>query len=282
MSVNITYIASSGNEYNLKAENELRIKEANFHNYEWEIEASENRFGVSIDRFAKAPVIYPVTLMFMGTYDQNRANIEALHSDFERDILTQSPGRLVWGKCYIECYARGSSTYPDENNVWTRNEVEFYCPYPFWIQESFISIPALGQVPLTQGEKKYSYQYDYAYAPGGNDVYVDLGFYGASDFRLVAYGPFGSLFVTMGGNVYNVAYSADPGDAIVIDTRRHGVQKGEVYHVNPIGDKTNLFDYRNPLYPLFASIPAGPFQISYSRDYGIDLTLYHERSEPIQ
>lgn len=51
--------------------------------------------------------------------------------------------------------------------------------------------------------------------------------------------------------------------------------------VNENGTTINVFDYRNPNSLLFQKVPNGEIVLNYSRTFGIDLTLYQERSAPI-
>lgn len=279
--VQVQYIASSGNVYDLKAAGELKIKNANFHKYAWVPDAVQNRFGTSVSRFTREPVTYEVMLYFFGSYMQEKAHIEALHADFERDKINLTPGRLVWGDCYIECYITSSSTYPGDGNAWVVNEIEVYCPYPFWIQEQTVSITPIGETPVESRNKKYDYQYWYSYGANQTSITVNLDYYSTCDFKLVAFGAFSAMYVTISGNVYNVQYPAAAAEYMVIDSRQHGIYKGQAYLVGNNGRITNVFDYRNPNYSLYEKIPAGTITIEYPRTYGIDLTFFMERPEPI-
>lgn len=284
MNVNVTYTASSGNVYNLKTTG-LKIKEANYHNYEWTPDITERQLGVTVNRFKKAPIAYQTTLMFMGSYLENKALLEAMHADFERDIISNTPGILTWGECYIKTFVRSSSTFPDEDtNLYTRNVVEFYCPYPFWIAEKSISITPLNMEVLDDRDKGYTYEYWYKYAQNQTvtTIQTNANYYSDCDFKLTAYGPFSSLYVTISGQIYNISFPADAAEYMVIDTRKNGLYKGQAYLVRNNGDIVNVFDYRNPNYELFKKVPAGTIVINYPRTYGVDLTFYMERSEPIQ
>lgn len=282
--IEVLYRASSGNTYNLKMKRKMRLKTANFHKYGWTRDVSARRYGEILNRFTKDPQIYAATLMFVSGYEANREAIDELHADFERDIINQTPGRLIWGDCYIDCYAISSSTEPDANGLWAKNDVEFYCPYPFWIQEKSVSI-----LPLDEEEeadstvKNYAPGYAYSYSYGARSIKVvtTLDYFGRSDFRMVAYGPFADLYVDIGGNVYNVNYPVAAGEYMVVDSRQSGLYKGQAYVVRANGEYINVFDYRNPLYSLFAKVPPGTISIMYPRTYGIDLTFFMERSEPI-
>lgn len=283
--INIVYLASSGNSYNLQLPRMVRVKEANFHTYEWKYDGYDLRYGAAITRFTKEAVEYDATLRFFGSRASRSDNIEALHSDFEQDIVTQTPGRLYWGDCHIDVYVMKSSTYPDDNDLWTDNEVTFFCPYPFWIQEKNISITAVDPDETGRETDKYydanRYNYPYGYAIGSTRTWLDLDYYADCDFRLTAYGPFSELYVTVNDNVYNIDYPADSGEYIIVDSRTVGNLKGQAYLVRANGEKVNVFDYRNPLYSLFAKIKAGNITVAYPRSYGIDLTVFAERSEPV-
>lgn len=280
---NIFYIGSSGNVYQLRVDRMVRIHEANFHDYEWKYEISELQYGANIDRFRKDVAEYEFELVFTGSKGSRQIQIDALHADFERDIVNQTPGRIVWGDCYIDGYAVASVTEPfDGVHVWTRNTIKFMCPYPFWIQEKTYSYTPVSP-DLRETDKEYTdvhYGYPYSYVLGGGGMSIDLDYYAGCDFKLTAFGAFSELYVTMGGNIYNVNYPVDSASYMVIDSRQTGNMKGEAY-VMTGGNKVNVFDFRNPYHSLFAKIPAGIITIQYPRTYGIDLTLFMERSEPV-
>ena len=284
--IQVLYQASSGNVYNLKFKRKMRLKTANFHKYGWTRDVSALRFGELLNRFTKDPQVYQATLMFVAGYDANREAVRALHEDFERDIIMQTPGRIIWGDCYIDCYVISSSTYPAENNLWATNDIDIYCPNPFWIQEKSISISPSSGGEIDYYTKRYAYttwyMYPYSYAAEATKSTLALGYYGFSDVRIVAHGPFSAMYLSIGGNVYNVQYSCAEGEYMVVDTRQNGIYKGQAYVVTAGGQKVNVFDYRNPLYSLYEKVPpADHVSIDYSRTYGVDITFYMERSEPI-
>ena len=138
MSINITYVASSGNTYDLMADRAIRTKNANYHKWTWAAAGNAVQFGRHVTGFTRDPAVYETRLMFRGTYAQNKADIEALHEDFERDMINNTPGKIIWGSYYIECFVTASSTYPDDYNR-TVNDIEIFCPYPFWMRTSNVT-----------------------------------------------------------------------------------------------------------------------------------------------
>lgn len=282
MSVLIRYVASSGNEYNLKADG-IKIKEANFHNYSWDFDMTERTFGVLINKLRRGAASYEATLCFRGSYLRRRNLIEALHVDFERDVLNLTPGRLYWAGDYIECYIIVSSTYPGDGNTETYNEIEIFVPYPFWIEESTFSIYPGSESALEETDIGYldgGYQYPYSYAKSQNAKTIVNDHYAPCNFKLIAYGPASSLRVNIAGHLYRIDYPVPAGGYMVIDSRESQPADRRVYVVDSSGTVTNVFDWRDPSQSLFTKIPPGNVVVDYSREYGIDLTLYKERSEP--
>ena len=203
--------------------------------------------------------------------------IDALHEDFELDVRTKRPGRVIWGDYYIDCYISESSTEPDEADIWTDNKLNFYCPYPFWVKEEtkeFFpkSVPA-GQEYL---DYPFDYMYDYFYGnPGIGTWQTDFPF--ESMFKLTVYGPVSDPRVQINGYPYQVFTTLAEGEYLVIDSRHNTITK---YPSG--GNPVNLFDNRDKTNSVFKAIPGGTLQFNWSGAFGFDLTLYKERSEPRQ
>lgn len=282
MSVEITYRGSSGNVYNLQADRLLRIKTANFHNYTWTASVTKQQYGATVNQFQREPITYAASLMFMGSYETNKELIEALHDDFDNDIQSMKPGTLTWGDYSIQTFVIASSTYPKD--AWTQNDVKFYCPYPFWVREKTISIYSYDPTILSTDKQydsansRYGYTYSYVGAQT-RIVHIKENNKTPCDFRIVAYGPLTSVNVTINGGTHRVDYTVNDGDYMVIDSRRNGRYKGQAYVMSGT-TKTDVFDYRDPQYELFARVPGGDITIDYSRTYGVDITFFFERSEP--
>lgn len=282
MSVKVTYTGSSGKTYDLKVKGKLRIKEANFHNYTWSMDSTGRKYGVKVDTFRREPIKYKAIIVFDGTYSENKELIESLHADFERDILTKTPGALTWGDYTIGTYAYESSTYPDEK-FGTINEVTFFCPYPFWSREQMFTITPITEVGALETDKQYdpSYGYDYSYhVVQGTSKTIFIDHYAPCDFRAVLHGPQENLNITIGNVNLRVAHSIPDGGYMVVDTRE-GLKPEKHCYLDVGGVETNCFNYRNPLYTLLEKVEPGNVIVTYNRSTQLDLTIYRERSEPI-
>ena len=285
----LTYTSSAGVVFDLLSFDGLKTESANYHKYTWDRNTSARQFGERLNYFTKNAQIYSATFLFRGSKASRKAKIDSFHFETERDIVNESPGKITWGSHYIECFIVSSSTEPrDDGGVYTENEVEIYCPYPFWIEEKSISIrPTDTDNPHIQTDKGYpssrsfAYGYPYSYSVDKNAVVFQLGeHYASSNFKMVCWGPASGISINIGGNLYKVDYAIRANQYMVIDSRPLTPANRRAYVVSESGIITNVYDYRDPDYELFKPIPGGNVIINYSRSYGIDLTVYLERSEP--
>ena len=274
MNVPLIYIASSGNEYNLKSDG-IRTKKANDHSWKWGVNGTTLQFGVRVSEFDRKPAEYETRLIIDGTYGQRKQMLENLHDDFELDVRNKTPGRVIWGDYYIDCYILASSTAPDTNGVWTDNDVTFYCPYPFWIKEesrTFMPQTAPGEQQFL--DYAYDYQYDYFYGNPGIAIWqTDFPF--ASEFKMTVFGPSSDPRVLINGYPYQFFDTLEDTEYVVIESRNNTITK-----FLASGAQVNIFDLRNKVDSIFKPIPAGTLTFNWSGAFGFDLTLYEERSEP--
>lgn len=274
MNVNLQYIASSGNVYNLKSDG-IRTKTANYHKWNWGVNGTTLQYGIRVSDFDRKPATYETKLIFTGSYNARKAICENLHDDFELDVRKMTMGRLIWGDYYIDCYITASSTYPDTNDVYTDNDITIYAPYPFWIHEEnkqfFPQSDPDGEDFL---DYEFDYAYDYSYGAPGLAKWV-RDFPWSCQFKMVVYGPCVSPQITINGYEYRVYDTLESTDYFVIDSRDNKVTK---YLAS--GQVLNIFDLRNKNQSVFEPIPGGTLTLNWSGTFGFDLTLYEERSEP--
>ena len=284
--IELTYTSSNGTVFDLLSWEGLKTEKANYHKYKWGAEVQKARFGDRLVNFTKASCFYEATFLFRGSKEARRRQIDAFHFCTEYDIVKQTPGRITWGSDYIDCYITESSTEPrDDGGAYTENIVSIYCPYPVWIEDQVLNILPQGSKPQLETDKGYpqtkiSYPYAYSYTAGRTAIAINTNHYDASNFRLIAYGATEALDITMGGHRYNVNHAIGLREYMVIDSRQNIRADRRCYLVDSQGNITNTFNDRNPESSLFEKVPGGIFIINYNRGYGIELTLYKERSEP--
>lgn len=270
----LQYKASSGNVYELNTKSSILTRDANYHTWSWTVNGTDLQYGKRIANFSRDAAVYSTTLTFTGNPLKRKANIENLHEDFELDVRNHTPGRIIWGDYYIDCYITMSKTSPDDRPIWTDNDISIYCPYPFWIKEETKTfMPDVAPVGQTFLDYEFDYEYDYYYAPGTATWTRSFPF--PAEFQLTIFGPCADPRVLIDGYPYQFFDTLTSTEYAVIDSRKNTVIK---YNAN--GTQTNIFDLRNKSESVFQQIPGGTLTFNWAGTFGFDLTIYQERSEP--
>lgn len=263
--VQVLYRGSSGNAYILNMTSQIcRIKDGNFHKWQWTPDAVARQYGVGLRSFKHEPALYEVTLAFGGPLATRKTRIEALHDEWERDIATKSPGRITWGLYYLDCYVIKSSTYPDSKGWYTLNDITIYAPDPLWRRETTYTITT---IPSTGYPVRTAVPWEV-------------------DFRMTLTGPCTIYpMVTLSdsqGNVlrtYLVQQLLDTGERITIDSEAKTVT---YYDANNAA--TDIYAKCDPE-TIFKKIPVGNLLLkrrSGGGNFAISLTTCDRRSEPKQ
>lgn len=200
----------------------------------------------------------------------------------EKDILNGTPGKLYYGESYQPCFIFGSELFDWEYDAgYVDKNVKLITAHPYWITEQHIVItPISGTEETADDSKGYPYGYPYGYANVSKSTNIKIDHYTDSDFRMIAYGPTTNVNISINGHPYHVDYPIEAGEYMVIDSRDYLPPDERIYLVRSNGERINVFNYRDPVYSVFKKIPPGNITIYYSRNYGIDLTIFKERSEP--
>lgn len=270
--ISVIYEGSSGRRYDLKT-SPLHIKKANFHDYAWTRETVGLQYGERLVAFGKRSKTYQVTLYL----DQDPEMLRDLHKDFERDIVTMRPGRIIWNKDYIPCYIVAGSTYPTVGNAYIANEVSIYCPSPMWLHEDHFSLQKAEADESGFLDYPYDYSYDYTY-PNFSTRYLWDDFYGRVSIRAVISGPTVNPAIVVCGKTFGANLTLAEGEQLVIDTRPTALIGEQVYRISVGTQRTNVFNLRNgDISPLTCQ---GAGTVYWSQTFTVDLTTYRERSEP--
>lgn len=273
MKTQIKYIASSGNVYDLTTQDILH-KNADYYDWAWKAEGAKKQFGSRVSRFSREAAQYTAELLLRGKPADLKKTVQALHNDFENDIRRMTPGRIVWGSYYIDCYINSSSVEHISFWTWLSNKIKIYAPYPFWIREDKVVLSAAVESVSSFLDYPYDYPYDYT-APtiGEKIVKSDSPF--TSEFVMVIYGAAVNPRIVINGHPY-VLYTTIPAGAYaVVDSKQRTI----MMYAND-GTKTNVFDFRNKSDSIFEKIPAGNLTITWDASFGADITIFREKAEP--
>ena len=254
------------------------MKDAVFHSYSWKYDGTEQRYGINISSFKKDPAEYEATIIFRGTENQRRESLDNFLETAEFDIINKTPGNLIIGDYYISAYVISSNTTPYEGSGWTRKNVIFLCPYPFWIHEEKRSFPVISDNSESDSFLNYEHDYNYDYTmPYGGDVIWQVDHYAPCDFLMTIFGPCVDPRIVINGHPYQVYVTLDENEYLKIDSR---LNANTVVRYAANGIQQDVYDMRAKQESVFEPIVPGNVRVVWSGEFGFDLTLYCERSEP--
>lgn len=257
----------------------MRPTDGSFHSYKWTPEVIERKVGETVTGFTKASKIYQITLTIRGKLEDRKALIDDITDAFEHDVINVSPGRIYFGDWYIDCFIKDKTTGISGTwNNWTELQIGIYCPYPSWITEEERSFKKIIN-GSGESEEFLDYEHDYGYdytMPYGGDVIWQVDHYAPCEYEMIIYGPCVDPRVVINGHIYQVYATLDENDYLKINSRENSVVQ---YLVN--GTQRDLYDYRVKITgSLFDPIKPGNVRVVWSGEFGFDLTLFCERSEP--
>lgn len=291
MRVNVNYRTSTGDEYEFQTDGLVKIRSANFHEWEYVPDVIERRYGERVLRFGKEAAAYTAKLYLSGPRIARRDFMKQLHTAFERDIRRATPGRLFWGDSYIDCFVRSSSTYAEEEH--SENDIEIYAPLPFWIEpteyqfvksfegNALVGSAIVGSSSIGNGSSSefldypFDYSFDYANHGIGTQIITNDS-PAAAPFKMVIFGPVANPYFYVGGKYYGVTTLVADGEYLTIDSQNKTIIRTMID-----GTKVNEFNNRSKQTSVFDPIPEGNTKIIWPATFGMTLTLLKERSEPV-
>lgn len=196
------------------------------------------------------------------------------------DVIDNKNGKLYTNTgFYMECKIIGS-----EKSDWKMglpimfNTMNILSDRPVWITEAKRSFQ---RIVSGSGESEefldYEHDYNYDYTmPYGGDVIWKVDHYAPCEYEMIVYGPCVDPRVVINGHIYQVYATLDENDYLKINSRENSVVQ---YLAN--GAQRDLYDYRVKITgSLFEPITPGNIRVVWSGEFGFDLTLFCERSEP--
>ena len=271
----LKYESSNGEVYDLKVK-PIRTRSANFHEYNWKAQTLTLQYGDKVTRFDKPAQMYSALLDISGGIEERKASLNALHAAFDADIFSMLPGKIIHGDYYIHCFITHSNTY--YKNPFTQNEINIYCPYPFWIKENVYDFAKVEDIQDANQflDFPYDFSYDYRSELTGQAFIQNPGA-APANYRLIIYGAVNNPYIVADGNYIGINTVLENNEYAVIDSRNH-----TVYKVANNGTRTNLFNDRiKGNVSMFEKISSGDHFVAWSGLFGITLTIYEERSEPL-
>lgn len=276
----IAYENSNGEVIDLNSGNFL-CDEKTLRTFKWDYTFNPlpSDRGASVDSFYRGENTFELSLIaWSESYEHTAQLLNNLSNAIEYDVRMRTAGKLWLDNYYIECYIVGGSV-----NKYFRNKSacsKRYTVLPvgmYWCYETKTNFPIGSGVQTSQGIKKYNLRYPYKYGIGysSQTIYNDSEKWETPSI-ITIYGPITNPSLLIAGNVYAVYTTIGSNERIVIDQKMK-----KIYKIGPTGTKSNLYPYRDKTHNIFEYIPSGNVDVVYSGDFGFDITLIHQRSEPI-
>ena len=270
----IIYRNHSGEEIR-SAESGIYVNENDLRDHEWSHLESSGK----IVEFYRGIVKKTIPLIVIADSDAEGVRIKnELLSIAEKDVISVKPGKIIIGDFYMTGYITESkkSKYL-YSNQYTEYNLKFVSDNPFWITESTNSFTTAGSTKSGYEFLGYPYDYDYDYAP---DFYppeiINIDHYADCKFLLKIYGPAIEPSVTINGIERKVYVTLEEGQYLLIDARDKTVKR-----ILIDGTALDAFDNRKKAgKSIFTPVIPGLNAITWNHNFGFDLTIFKERSEP--
>ena len=243
------------------------------HDYEWKVTSKGNRISGISKAVQKRKL--PVTII-CPTEEQGIAAKNRLFEVVEKDVLAMQHGQIILGGYYFKCFVTKSAKREYlTNKRYMKLTLTLHTDFPFWVKETTTSFGTTGTAAEGQPYLDYSVDYpmdffcDMAIKPIVNNGFV------ASDFRLVIHGACVNPSVNIADHIYQVNCIVGENEHLTIDSSAK-----KIYLTSQDGIVTNQFNNRHRTSYVFEKIPTGRNVVLWNGDFGFDIILLEERSEP--
>lgn len=244
------------------------------HDYEWNVQKKGNRISgldYSITK-KKLPVVIICDTEAQGIATRNR-----LLEVVEKDVLAMQHGKIIIGNYYFKCFVTKSQK---SNYLMTKRHLELTLTltsdFPYWVKETTYVFRKVSEDVGSEGQNfdfNFDFPYDYYSGLGAKEM-NNTGFVGAN-FRMVVYGACTNPAVYVAGHLYQVKCEVGASEYLTIDSSAK-----KIFITHNDGSTTNVFNLRNRDSYVFEKIPAGNNAVTWEGEYGVDIVLMEERSEP--
>ena len=252
------------------------VNENDLRDFAWSYTAKNNRISSFQKGVVKKtlPVILACTSEGEGIIKRNN-----LFEVCEKDVLAHQHGKFIIGDYYLKCYIVGSkkSDYLMNNRV-LKLKLSVVTDSPAWVKESVNIFRRLDSVIVDENagsnlDFPHDFPFDFASEVTNRDIINDD--FVSTNFRMTIYGPCTNPEIYVGGHCYAVNTELLANEHLIVDSAAKTIT---LYHTN--GDQVNCFNNRSREHYVFEKIPSGANAVTWEGNFGFDITLLEERSEP--
>ena len=250
--------------------NGIFVNTNDLHDYEWTVTKRGNK--ISALQHAVSKRTLPVIIICQSEAEGIAARNKLMEIT-EKDVLAMEHGKVIIGDYYFKCFVTKSkkSDYL-LNKRHLKITLTLTTDYPYWVRES---LTGYRKETSSVGGLDYAFDYPYDYVSElmGTDLF-NPGFV-ASNFRMIIYGSCINPAVNINGHTYQVNCQVAADEYLTIDSTTK-----KIYLTTNNGTIVNKFNDRNKNSYIFEKVPSGSNTVSWQGNYGLDIILLEERSEP--
>lgn len=249
------------------------------HKWSYKAKSTETNNG-RIKKFYKNTAEKSATISVFAESKKEYAKLmEYFNEVCEVDVLENSAGRLYMNGFYMRCFIFVSEYSDYEEDFYTvEKKITLVSPHPFWIAENSYIFRSDVSLSATDGKRNLDHPYDFKYdfKSGMIEKAIHNTSIAPVDFEITIYGSCMNPYINIGGETYRVYASLDTGEYLKINS----ITK-KIYKVKVNGEIVNQFNLRDrEPDTFFRKIQPGINAVTWSGAYGVDVTLFEERSEP--
>lgn len=195
----------------------------------------------------------------------------------DADTVSNVSGRLYVGEYYIECNIISSDKkFWDETRRGVENNIKLLMERPVWCREFSQKFYRGSAAQRSDPFLYYPIQYPYQYSAPKDLRLFHNDHYAACDFKMIIYGPCIDPMIRINGHPYSFKLTLYEGEFLEVESRYNTVER-----VQKDGTRLTEFNQREKKDSVFQKIPAGNCSVIWNTsEFGFDLILYQERSEP--
>ena len=269
----VIYTGSYGEKLNFVCDS-VKITNATFRKSLWEPVTSKLKYGERVLGFCKPPTTFKIDVVFFNREVFDILDeVDRFNDVFEKDLINNKLGTLEVDGWFIDCFVTETEPLTVDGGIGRRFTI--YAPSPFWVQKIIYNFEKEESNTDESGSKMYNYEYDYKYSNDSSIKTFENFHFIHCDFKIIAYGPFSEFFIDINGHIYQVSVSLDNSEYLEIDSKKKIIVK-----TDRMGNKINCYNLQNYNSNVFQKIPTGVNTLGYNNQFGLEITLYQERSEP--
>lgn len=249
-------------------ENGVYINQNDLRNYEWSYNEDNNK----ISNFKRG--IAKKTIPVVVATPNDVTAINTLMEVCEKDVLSNVPGSLIIGEYTLNCFIVSSrkSRYILHKG-YSNIELGVVTDTPAWIKSTISTFNNTGAEEGKDLDFTFDFPYDFT-SPNKIKSVINPSFADV-DFKLNIYGEVDNPSVTIGGHEYKVNCRVNANEYLTINSKDK-----TIYITRNNGEIVNHFKDRSKDTYIFNKIPSGELKVSWNGNFGFDITLFEERSEP--